>query len=441
VRHVTAPNRDDHQCAQSIIATFSLNGDKLARMTIGPDLLALGREHMESAHEFILVGGVLGVISIFASLASRRLGAPVLLVFLVLGMLAGEDGPGGIPYSDFSSAYLIGSVALAVILFEGGLKTPLSMLRIAVWPALALAVVGVGVTAVVIGATVMWLADVPFAFAMLLGAAVAPTDAAAVGSMLSRARLALPERVTALLEVESGLNDPMSIFLTIFVIRAIVLPEEATWQHGILLFAQEMFGGAALGLGGGWLLSRLLRMLAVEAHTAMVLVLTFGLALFGLAQVLDTSGFMAVYLAGVVVGTTEYHARQEVANFYEGFAWLAHIVLFLMLGLLVTPHELVPFMGVSIVVALVLMLIARPLAVFMCLLPFRFTWRESTFASWVGLRGAVPIYISFLPALADPIRDERLFSGVFVVVVVSLIIQGWTLGLVARLLGFGRATS
>jgi NhaP-type Na+/H+ and K+/H+ antiporter len=304
-----------------------------------------------------------------------------------------------------------------------------------------LAVVGVGVTAVVIGATVMWLADVPFAFAMLLGAAVAPTDAAAVGSMLSRARLALPERVTALLEVESGLNDPMSIFLTIFVIRAIVLPEEATWQHGILLFAQEMFGGAALGLGGGWLLSRLLRMLAVEAHTAMVLVLTFGLALFGLAQVLDTSGFMAVYLAGVVVGTTEYHARQEVANFYEGFAWLAHIVLFLMLGLLVTPHELVPFMGVSIVVALVLMLIARPLAVFMCLLPFRFTWRESTFASWVGLRGAVPIYISFLPALADPIRDERLFSGVFVVVVVSLIIQGWTLGLVARLLGFGRATS
>src|SRR5277367_3733553 len=146
VLHATPLNRDDQRCPQSVIASFSPNGDKLARMSIGPDLLALGREHMESAHEFILVGGVLGVISIFASLASRRLGAPVLLVFLVLGMLAGEDGPGGIPYSDFSSAYLIGSVALAVILFEGGLKTPLSMLRIAVWPALALAVVGVGVT-------------------------------------------------------------------------------------------------------------------------------------------------------------------------------------------------------------------------------------------------------------------------------------------------------
>jgi potassium/hydrogen antiporter len=196
-----------------------------------------------------------------------------------------------------------------------------------------------------------------------------------------------------------------------------------------------------LGLGGGWLLSLLLRLISLEAHTAMVLVLTFGLALFGLAQQLDTSGFMAVYLAGVIVGAAEYRARHEVANFYEGFAWLAHIVLFLMLGLLVTPHELVPYIGISIVLSAVLMLIARPLAVFMCLLPFRFTWRESTFASWVGLRGAVPIYISFLPALADPIRDERLFSGVFVVVVVSLIVQGWTLGLVARLLGFGRAPS
>jgi cell volume regulation protein A len=233
----------------------------------------------------------------------------------------------------------------------------------------------------------------------------------------------------------------MSIFLTIFVIRAIVLPEEATWQHGLLLFGQEMVGGAVLGLGGGWLLALLLRRIPVESHTAMVLVLTFGLALFGLAQVLDTSGFMAVYLAGIMVGATEYRARQEVVHFYEGFAWLAHIVLFLMLGLLVTPHEVVPFIGASFVVALVLMLVARPLAVFMCLLPFRFSWRESTFASWVGLRGAVPIYISFLPALADPIRDERLFSGVFVVVVVSLIIQGWTLGLVARLLGFGRASS
>jgi cell volume regulation protein A len=173
----------------------------------------------------------------------------------------------------------------------------------------------------------------------------------------------------------------------------------------------------------------------------MVLVLTFGMALFGLAQMLHTSGFMAVYLAGIVIGATEYRGRQEVANFYEGFAWLAHIVLFLMLGLLVTPHELVPYFGGSFIVAIILLVVARPVAVFACLLPFRYSWRESTFASWVGLRGAVPIYISFLPALADPLRDERLFGSVFVVVVVSLLLQGWTIGPVARLLGYGGARS
>ncbi len=410
-------------------------------MTNGLDLLEIGREHMTFAHVFILVGGALGVLSIFAALISRRLGAPVLLVFLILGMLAGEDGPGGIKYGDFGSAYLIGSVALAVILFEGGLKTPLSMLRLALWPAFTLAVVGVAITAGVVGATVMWLAAVPFSSALLLGAAVAPTDAAAVGAMLGHAKLALPKRVTALLEVESGLNDPMSIFLVILVIRVITEPATVTWQSGALLFVEEMIGGAALGLGGGWLLAQLLRRLSLEIPTAMVLVLTYGLALFGLAQLLHTSGFMAVYLAGLVIGATEYRGKLEVANFYEGFAWLAHIVLFLMLGILVTPHDLIPHIGGSIIVAVVLIVIARPVGVFACLLPFRFSWRESAFASWVGLRGAVPIYISFIPALADPLRDERLFSGVFVVVVVSLIIQGWTISPVARLLGYGRATS
>ena len=182
-------------------------------MTSGPDLIALGRTHIENAHELILVGALLGLLSIFAGLASRRFGAPVLLVFLVLGMLAGEDGPGGIAFDDFYLAYLIGSVALAIILFEGGLKTHLSMLRLAFWPALVLAVIGVGITACVVAVDVVLRADVPFAAAMLVGAAVAPTDASAVNTLLRRARLALPERVTALLEVESGLNDPMSIFL------------------------------------------------------------------------------------------------------------------------------------------------------------------------------------------------------------------------------------
>ena len=408
-------------------------------MPIGPDLFALGRAHMEAANAMILVGASLGVLSVLAGLLSRRLGAPVLLVFLILGMLAGQDGPGGIAYGDFSSAYLVGSLALAVILFEGGLKTPVSMLRLAIWPALALAVIGVGVTAAIVGAAVAWIAAVPFAKAMLVGAAVAPTDAAAVATVLGRARVALPERITALLELESGLNDPMSIFLTVFVIHVIVQPVWATWLNGALLFAQEMVGGGLLGLGGGWLLALLLRRLSLEVPTAMVLVLAFGLTLFGLAQVLGTSGFLAIYLAGVVIGATPHRARREIGNFVEGCAWLAQIVLFLMLGLLVTPFRLVQFIPVGIVIAVVLIVVARPVATFACLLPFRFPWRESAFASWVGLRGAVPIYISFIPALGDPIRDERLFSGVFVVVVVSLVIQGWTIGPAARLLGFRRA--
>jgi NhaP-type Na+/H+ and K+/H+ antiporter len=408
-------------------------------MTNAPDLFAVGRSSMELAHELILVGAGLGVLSILAGLASRRLGAPVLLVFLVLGMLAGEDGPGGIPYTDFYSAYLIGSVALAVILFEGGLKTHLSIMRLAIWPALALAVIGVGITAAVVAGTVMLVAGVPFVVAMLFGAAVSPTDAAAVGTMLRRAHLALPDRVTALLEVESGLNDPMSIFLTIFVIRVITEPVLSTWSNAGWLLAREMFGGVALGLGGGWLLGFLLRRLLLEPAMAMVLALAFGLTLFGVAQVLGTSGFLAIYLAGVITGATEHRARREVEHFLEGFAWLAQIVLFLMLGLLVTPHALLPFIPEAIVVAIVLIVVARPVAVFACLLPFRFSWRESAFASWVGLRGAVPIYLSIIPALADPERDARLFSGVFVVVVVSLVIQGWTIGLAARLLGYGRA--
>jgi cell volume regulation protein A len=395
---------------------------------------------MAFAHELILGGAALCVLSVLAGLLSRRLGAPVLLVFLALGMLAGRDGPGGIPYSDFDLAYLIGGVALAVILLEGGLQTRPAMLRLAGWPALALAVIGVGVTAVCVGAAVSALTGVPFRMAMLVGAAVAPTDAAAVAALLKRTRVALPERVTALLEVESGLNDPMSIFLTVFVIHSIIDPAATTWLGGTMLFLREMVGGLLLGLGGGWLLAQMLRSLSLEVPTAMVLVLAFALTVFGLAQVLGTSGFLAIYLVGIVVGAIRHPGHQAIANFFDGVGWLAQIVLFLMLGLLVTPHTLLPFIPTGIAIALVLIVVARPLATFACLLPFRFGWRESAFASWVGLRGAAPIFISFIPALADPVRDEKLFSGVFVVVVVSLVIQGWTIGAAARLLGFGTTT-
>jgi NhaP-type Na+/H+ and K+/H+ antiporter len=404
----------------------------------GPELIAAGHAAIAKAHELILLGGMLGLLSIIAGLISRRVGAPMLLVFLALGMLAGEDGVLGIPYDDFTSAYLIGSVALAVILFEGGLKTPASMLRLAFWPAAVLATIGVALTAAILGIFISLVDGVPLIGALLAGSAAAPTDAAAVAVLLRRASAALPERLLALLEVESGLNDPMSVFLTLLLLRLIAEPGTVGIWDAALLFLEEMAGGAVIGLAGGWALAQMLKRLTLEGSLAPVLVLTGGLAVFGLAQLLGTSGFLAIYLAAIVTGAAGHRARQEVEHFFEGMAWLAQIVLFLMLGLLVTPHDLLPYLPGAIIGAAVLILLARPVAVLACLIPFGFTMRETAFASWVGLRGAVPIYLSIIPGLVDPDRDKRLFASIFIVVIASLVVQGWTVGLSARLLGFGR---
>ena len=404
----------------------------------GPELLALGHSALSRAHELILLGGALGLFSILAGLLSRRVGAPMLLPFLAFGMLAGEDGLLGIPYDDFESAYLIGSVALAVILFEGGLKTPVSMLRLAFWPAAVLATIGVAVTAGMLGLFVSFAEGVPFTAALLAGAAASPTDAAAVAVLLRRSGAALPERLLAALEVESGLNDPMSVFLTFLLLHLIAEPGSVGFSDAALLFLQEMVGGAALGLAGGWALAQMLKRLRLEASLAPVLVLAGGLAVFGFAQLLGTSGFLAIYLAAVVTGASRYRTRQEVEQFFEGVAWLAQIVLFVMLGLLVTPHRLPPYLLGAVVGTAVLIFVARPVAVFTCLLPFRFSLSETAFASWVGLRGAVPIYLSIIPGLVDPNRDERLFASIFILVIASLVVQGWTVGPAARLLGFAR---
>jgi cell volume regulation protein A len=404
----------------------------------GAGLVAVGHAAMARSHELILLGGGLGLLSIIAGLISRRVGAPMLLVFLALGMLAGDDHLLAIPFDDFNSAYLIGSVALAVILFEGGLKTPVSMFRLAFWPAAVLATIGVAVTAIVLGVFIFVTDGVPLLGALLAGSAAAPTDAAAVAVLLRRAGTALPERLLALLEVESGLNDPMSVFLVFLLLHLIAEPGSLGVGRAVLLFIEEMAGGAALGLAGGWALTQLLKRLPLEGSLAPVLVLGGGLAVFGLAQLLGTSGFLATYLAAVVTGATPSRGRREVAHFFEGMAWLAQIVLFLMLGLLVTPEDLPPYLLGAILGAAVLILFARPVAVFACLLPFGFNWRETAFASWVGLRGAVPIYLSIIPALADPRRDQRLFASIFILVIASLLVQGWTVAPAARLLGFGR---
>lgn len=404
---------------------------------MGEDLFVRGQTALHAAHGLILLGGLLGVFSILAGLISRRIGAPTLLVFLIVGMLAGQDGLIGIPFDDFRGAYLVGSIALAIILFEGGVKMPLARLRSVFWPALLLATLGVALTAGVLGVCIAVFFGVKLSAGLLVGAAAAPTDAAAVNTLLRRAGVVLPPRLPALLEAESGFNDPMSIFLTVLLLHVIVAPQGLSVGSAILFFTREMAGGAVLGLAGGWVLAFGLRVLHLDQALAGVLAVAGALSLFGLAQLLGTSGFLATYIAALIVGAARYEAAESVERFLESLSWLAQIVLFLMLGLLVTPHDLPRFIPVAVTGAMILIFLARPIAVMPFMLPLGFSWRESAFASWVGLRGAVPIYISFLPALVDPSRDEAFFAVVFVLVVTSLVIQGWTIGLAGRILGFG----
>lgn len=391
---------------------------------------------MNAAHELILVGGVLGVLSILAGVISTRFHAPLLLVFLIIGMLAGEDGPGGIVFNDFQASYLIGSIALAIILFEGGLKTERDMIRRAWAPSLVLATIGVALTAGIIGLAAVWLFSLPWPEALLIGAVLAPTDAAAVNTLLRAARVAIPERASATLELESGLNDPMSVFLTVLLVQAVTRPAGITIGRAILIFIEEMAGGALLGLAGGFALLWLLRRLHLEPPIYAILAFTSVLVIFGGAQTVGASGFMAVYLAGVIVGVSRFEAHRAVVYTSEAFAWLAQITLFLLLGLLVTPHHLLPLVTPILTITAVLLLLARPIATFLCLLPFGYSVRETAFASWVGLRGAVPIYLTIIPVLAGVHNGNAMFGAVFGVVIASLVLQGWTISPAARMLGF-----
>jgi cell volume regulation protein A len=390
---------------------------------------------MTASHEIILVAGVLCLLAIFAGLLSARIGTPLLLVFIGLGMLSGEDGPGGIQFNDFRAAYLVGSLSLAAILFQGGLSTERSMIRQALWPSIALATAGVAISAGVVGAFTTLLFGLSWPEGLLVGAVTAPTDAAAVSMLLGLSRAAVPPRVAAALEVESGLNDPMSVFLTVVLVDLLTQPSGLDAGRAALLFLEEMGGGAALGLVSGYTLLWLFRWLRTPPVVSPVLAVGGALALFGGAQVVGASGFLAVYMAGLIVGNHDHPARQSVTRFFGTLGWLAQIALFLMLGLLVTPHELPSMIAPALVLSAALILVARPVAVIACLLPFGWTVREAAFVAWVGLRGAVPIYLTIIPLLADVRAGQILFDVVFVVVIVSVAIQGWTITPAAQLLG------
>jgi len=389
---------------------------------------------MAFSNELIFFSALLVVLSILASVFSSRFGVPILLVFLFLGMLAGEDGPGGIRFDNFEIAYLVSTLALAVILFDGGMRTSKESFRVALRPALSLATLGVVLTAVITGAFATWLFDLHWLQGLLVGSIVGSTDAAAVFALLQSRGVQLQQRVRATLEVESGSNDPMAVFLVVVLVEALAAGQTSFGADVIVEFVKQM----ALGAVGGYLAGRglvwLINHLNLESGLYPLLAVGGGVATYGAITIAGGSGFLAIYLAGVILGNASLQDMQAIRRVNDGFAWLAQIMMFLLLGLLVTPSHFLPVALPALLLALALMLVARPLSVWISLLPFRLPWREQLFVSWVGLRGAVPIVLATFPLLAGLDQGGAYFNAAFIVVLMSLLLQGWTIAPLARVL-------
>ena len=335
-----------------------------------------------------LVGTALVVVAAFSSLIAFRFGAPLLLLFLAIGLASGEDGL-GIHFDNTPLAYFVGSLALAVILFNSGFGTPLKVFRQAAAPALTLATFGVALTTVLFGAAAFYLTGLSWLESFLLGAAVASTDAAAVFFLLRAGNVNLRERVRATLEIESGTNDPIAIFLTITLVELIALgadPEAEVILLDLALgFLIQMVIGAGVGLAGGYGIVRLVDRLNLDSGLLPIFVLTLSLMVFAAGGALGGSGFLAVYLAGLVAGNSNIRAVSVIKRFQDGVSWLAQIIMFLVLGLFATPSQFLPILPVGLLLGLLLIFVARPIAVWLCLIPFSLQRRETAFISWVGL--------------------------------------------------------
>lgn len=385
-----------------------------------------------------LVGTALVVAAAFSSLIAFRFGAPLLLLFLGIGLVSGADGL-GIQFDNARVAYFAGSLALAVILFDSGFGTPLKALRQAALPALSLATLGVVLTTAVFGAAVFYVLHLTWMESFLLGAAVASTDAAAVFFLLRAGEINLRERVRSTLEVESGTNDPIAIFLTITLVEAIAMgahPEAKMLATDLVFgFLLNMGLGALVGVLGGAAIVRFVDKLNLDQALLPIFVLTLSLMVFAAAGAIGGSGFLAVYLAGLVAGNSDIRAVTMLKRFQDGMSWLAQIIMFLILGLFATPSQFPVLMVPAVMLGLFLVFVARPLAVWLCLVPFRLPRPEVAFISWVGLRGAVSILLAITPLLGGLEHGRMIFNTAFIIVLVSLVVQGWTVGPLARRLG------
>lgn len=388
----------------------------------------------------LLVIGVLLLTTVIAGTLTSRFGLPALIGFLGLGMLAGVDGPGGISFDDYELTQGVGVACLIFILFSGGMDTSWQAVRRMVRPALVLATFGVLISAMVTGLAAVALLDFTVFQGFLLGSVVASTDAAAVFAILRSTGLDLEGDVPALIELESGTNDPMAIFMVGAALLFIVQPG-ASPVSLLPDFAGQMAMGVVMGLAIGWLLPEMLKRRPYRASgLVFVISIAAGLIAYGLAEVIGGNGFLAAYVAGLVAGNRSYAARQIISTFQDGMAWLGQVVMFLTLGLLVAPTNLADVVIPGLGITFVLMLVARPLSVFICLAPFRsLDWRAKLFVSWAGLRGAVPIVLATFPMVAGVPGAFTIFNVVFFVVLLSSVIQGPSIKYVARRLGIGAA--
>lgn len=383
----------------------------------------------------MLLGGALLVFSILASVLSNRLGAPLLLVFLCIGMLAGEDGILGVEFDNPQLSFFIGSLALAIILFDGGMRTHKERFRVALWPAISLSTLGVALTCTITAAGAVWLFDLPWPTALLIGALLSSTDAAAVFGIFQSRGVTLKQRVASTLEIESGTNDPMAVILTMTLTTALATGASLD----LLSLGTDVLWQLAIGLIAGWLggqaFIQLVRRIPLDFTFVPLLAAASAILVFSLTAKANASGFLAVYLMGYLIGNARLPQIVHILQVQDGLTWLGQILMFLILGLLVTPSHLMDNASLSLSIALILIFVARPIATLVCLLPFAFPWREQLFISWVGLRGAVPIILALYPWLSG-LEDQALYFDVaFFVVLISLLVQGWTMTPLARWLG------
>jgi len=385
-----------------------------------------------TTENILLIGSILLFISLIAGKTSFKFGVPVLIFFLAIGMLAGSDGIGGIHFDNPKTAQFIGIVALNFILFSGGLGTGWQSVKPILWQGISLASLGVLLTAVLVGFFVWWVTDFTLYEGLLLGSIVSSTDSAAVFSILRSKSLALKGNLRAVLELESGSNDPMAYILTL-VFTGLVINQYSGFTMILPIFLSQMLLGGLLGFGFGKISTWVINKIKLDYEGLyIVLVIAIMFFSFSATDFIGGNGFLAVYIAAVYLGNQELMHKKKILKSFDSFAWLMQIILFLTLGLLVFPKQVLPVMGIGLIISFFLILIARPISVFISLVPYKIQKRSRWLISWVGLRGAVPIVFATYPLIAGAEKASMIFNIVFFISITSVLIQGTTLPLVAK---------